>query len=54
MTVVVGIASMVGLAVGFRWRTAVGWGTATGVFGLFAVLQVAAMVASLTPYIARR
>ena len=54
MTVVVGIASVVGLAVGFRWRTAVGRGVAVGVFGLFAVLQVAAMVISLTPYIARR
>jgi|SRR5688500_7183635 hypothetical protein len=54
MTLVVGAASLVGLAVCFRWRTDLRVGVAIGVLVLFAVIQVAAMALSLTPYIASR
>jgi hypothetical protein len=54
MTVVVGVAAMVGLTACFRWRTPVGWGAAIAVFVLLAVFQVAAMAISLTPYVATR
>jgi hypothetical protein len=54
MTLVVGAASITGIAVCARWRTAIPAKSATGVFLLFAVLQVAAMAISLTPYIAQR
>ena len=54
MTLVVGVASLAGLAVCFRWRTSVALSVSACVFLLFAALQVAAMAASLTPYIAQR
>ena len=54
MTLVVGAASLAGLAVCFRWRTGVRVSLAIVVLVLFAVFQVASMAASLTPYIARR
>jgi hypothetical protein len=54
MTLVVGAASLAGIVVCLRWRTATRPIAAVGVFLLFAVLQVAAMAISLTPYIARR
>jgi hypothetical protein len=54
MTLVVGAASVAGIVVGLRWRTATRAMPAVGVFLLFATLQVAAMAISLTPYIARR
>jgi len=54
MTLVVGVASLVGLAVCFRWRTSVASSVAACVFLMFAVLQVAAMAISLIPYIAER
>ena len=54
MTLVVGAASLAGLAVCFRWQTDVRVGVAVSVLVLFGVLQVTAMAISLTPYIARR
>lgn len=54
MTLVVGGASIAGIAVCVRWRTAIPAMTAMGVSLLFAVLQVAAMAISRTPYIAQR
>ena len=54
MTLVVGAASLAGIAVCLRWRTATPTIAAVGVFLLFAVLQVAAIAISLTPYIAQR
>jgi len=54
MTVVVGAASIVGLWVILRWRTAVRLVTASGMVLLFAVLQLLAFRLSLIPYVARR
>jgi hypothetical protein len=54
MTLVVGTASIVGIMMCLRWRTNTRPMAAVGLFLLFAVLQVAAMALSLTPYIARR
>ena len=54
MTLVVGAASIAGIAVCLRWRTTTPAMTAMGVVVLFAVLQVAAMAISLIPYIAQR
>jgi len=54
MTLVVGIASVVGIAVMLRWRTTVRPLTALGVTLLFATLQVLAMRISLIPYIGTR
>lgn len=54
MTLVVGAASVVGLGVGVRWRTAVRPVTALGMFLLFGALQFLAFRISLIPYIARR
>ena len=54
MTLVVGGASITGIVVCLRWRTAVPATTATGIVLVFAVLQIAAMAISLIPYIAQR
>lgn len=54
MTLVVGASSLAGIAACVRWRTAVRPLVASGVFLLFAVLQVLAFRLSLIPYIARR
>jgi Flp pilus assembly pilin Flp len=54
MTFVVGVASLVGLAACFRWRTSTSLSVAVCVLLLFAALQVGAMAASLMPYIATR
>jgi hypothetical protein len=54
MTLIVGVASFVGIAVSVRWRTTTRPMTAIGVFLLFLVLQVGAMALSLTRYIANR
>lgn len=54
MTVVVGVASIVGLLASLRWRTATASATATAIFLLCALLQLAAFRVSLIPYIARR
>ena len=54
MTVVIGIASLCGIAASLRWRTAVRPLTAAGVALLFAVLQLAAFRLSTIPEIANR
>jgi hypothetical protein len=54
MTLVVGAASIVGLGVSLRWRTAARPVTASAVFVLFAALQWLAFRVSLLPYIAHR
>ncbi len=54
MTVIVGIGSIVGLATGVGWKTAVRPVTAAAVFVVFAALQVLALRLSLIPYIGRR
>jgi hypothetical protein len=54
MTLVIGAASMVGIAACVRWRTAARPLMASGVFLLFAFLQYLAFRLSLLPYVARR
>jgi hypothetical protein len=54
MTLAVGAASAVGIAVCLRWRTVTRLTTGISMVVLFAVLQVTAMALSLTPYVARR
>jgi hypothetical protein len=54
MTVVVGVACVVGLVGTARWKTSMRPLMAVLVFLVFAVLQVAAFRLSLIPYIARR
>ena len=54
MTLVIGTASLAGIVVCLRWKTATHPIAAVSVFVLFAALQVAAMAISLIPYIARR
>ena len=54
MTLVIGAASLVGLAACARWRTSVRPATALGTFLLFAVLQYLSFRLSLIPYIASR
>ena len=54
MTLVIGISCVTGLAVCFRWRTAVRPLTAVGVTILFGALQLLAFRLSLIPYIATR
>src|SRR5437763_3126372 len=49
MTLVIGAASLVGIAVSLRWRTAVRPAVALGVAALFAVLQLSAYRLSLIP-----
>jgi len=54
MTLVVGAASFLGIAVCVRWRTTVRPTVAAGMFVLFVALQFLAFRLSLIPYIARR
>ena len=54
MTLVIGAASIAGIAACLRWRTAVRPLAASGVFLLFAALQLLAFRLSLISYIARR
>lgn len=54
MTLVVGVASLAGIIVCIRWRTAVRPLAATGMFLLFVALQLVSMRVSLIPYIASR
>jgi hypothetical protein len=54
MTIVVGVACVVGLVDAARWRTSTPALPAMMVFLVFAVLQVAVFRISLIPYIARR
>lgn len=52
MTLIIGIACLIGLIKSFRWQTTVRWPLASGVTVLFAILQLAAFRISLIPYIA--
>jgi hypothetical protein len=54
MTVVIGVACMLGIGVALRWRTAVRPLTAIGIATLFGALQLLAFRLSLIPYIATR
>jgi hypothetical protein len=54
MTIVVGVAAVVGIVACARWRTSVRWSTAAATFVLFAGLQMLAIRLSLLPYIAQR
>jgi hypothetical protein len=54
MTLVIGAASLIGMATCVRWRTGARPVVASGVFLLFAVLQYLAFRLSLLPYIASR
>jgi hypothetical protein len=54
MTLVIGAASLVGIATCVRWRTAAPLLMASGVFLLFAFLQFLAFRLSLLPYVATR
>ena len=51
MTVVVGAASILGIATSLRWKTAIGPVRAAATLLLLALLQVAALRISFTPYI---
>ena len=54
MTLIIGVACIIGLAVSFRWRTSLGWLGASTIAVAFAILQLAAFRISLIPYIATR
>jgi hypothetical protein len=54
MTIVVGASSLLGIVTGLRWRTSVRPATALAMAVLLALLQVAALKISFTPYIASR
>ncbi len=54
MTLIVGVASLIGLGACIRWRTATRAGVATTLFIGFAAFQFVAFRVSLYPYIARR
>lgn len=54
MTLVVGVASVTGIVLSLRWRTAVSSFAALGAAVLFGVLQLLAFRISLIPYIATR
>jgi hypothetical protein len=53
MTLVVGVASLAGLAIGFLWRTSFSWSKGLSVGAAFAVLQMAALRISFLPSIAK-
>ena len=53
LTVVVGVASLAGLLVGFRWRTSLSWSKALIVAAFFAVFQLVALRISFLPAIAK-
>jgi hypothetical protein len=53
MTIVVGAASVIGLATVFRSRTTISWARGIGLALLFAVLQVVALRISFLPGISR-
>ena len=54
MTIIIGVASLLGLSATVRWRTSIGWGAATALILGFAVFQLLAFRISLIPYIARQ
>ena len=53
MTIAIGIASLIGITTAARSRTAVPWIRGLGMIVLFACLQVAAILISFKPHIAR-
>jgi hypothetical protein len=54
MTVVIGVACVVGIGISLRWRTAVRPFAAAGTIALFSAAQLVAFRVSLLPYIAHR
>lgn len=54
MTLIIGVACLIGLVSSFRWRTSLGWLGASTIAVVFAILQLAAFRISLIPYIATR
>jgi len=54
MTVVIGVASLIGLIAALRWKTSVRPLVGSSVFVLFALLQLLAFRVSLLPYISHR
>jgi len=54
MTIVIGVAAIVGMTACARWRTSMRASAAAVAFVLFAALQVLALRLSLFPYIAQR
>ena len=52
LTLVIGLATVVGLNTGLRWRTEMGWGRSLATAGLSAVFQLAALRLSFLPSIA--
>jgi hypothetical protein len=54
MTIVIGVACLIGLMVSFRWKTSTRPLAAASMIGLFALLQLLAFRISLIPYIGRR
>ena len=54
MTIVVGVASAVGIWAGFRWHAKVGWPAGVSAVVLATVFQVAALRVSFLPNIADR
>lgn len=54
MTIVIGVACLIGLTVCLRVKTTTRPLAAAGVIGLFALLQWTAFRISLIPYIGRR
>jgi hypothetical protein len=54
MTLVIGVASVIGIVIGIHWRTAVNSFAAFGTAVLFGILQLLAFRISLIPYIATR
>ncbi|HEY6329544.1 MAG TPA: hypothetical protein VI756_09405 [Blastocatellia bacterium] len=54
MTIIVGIASGLGIITSLRWRTSTAVPAASGMVILLAVLQLAALRLSFIPYIAHR
>jgi hypothetical protein len=53
LTLVVGAATIAGLAIGFRWRTTLSWSKALSASLIFTVLQVVALRISFLPSIAK-
>lgn len=54
MTLIIGVACIIGLTFSFRWRTTLSWLGASATAVAFAILQLAAFRISLIPYIATR
>jgi hypothetical protein len=53
LTIVIGIASVLGLVVSFSWRTSLSWSKGLSVATVFAIFQMIALRISFLPSIAR-